>query len=53
MNLWSGNLAKPWEKLKLVYIHYCKVYCHNTWQDGNLPWAPFTHKVMWKYDHVV
>ena len=36
--------SRPRDKLK-TYLHYQSAYCHQTWQDGNLPlWAP-AHKV--------
>ena len=25
------------DKLKAIYFQYQSVYCHQTWQDGNLP----------------
>ena len=31
---------------KTIFIYH-KIYAHKTWQDGDLTWQPFTHKVKW------
>ena len=46
------------DQLKLLYLHFCSVYDHKTWQDGDLPLGapvvivtrPINH-IVW-LDHV-
>ena len=40
-------------KLKSLYLHYRNIYGHKTKQYGDLPWLLFTHKIIWRYNHVV
>ena len=44
--LWSRNVARSHDKLKLLYLHYQNVLGHKTRQDG-----AFYHKVTWPYNH--
>ena len=44
---WSCKIS-----LKTFYVHYHSVYCHQTWQDDDLPWGVLTLKshellIMW------
>ena len=47
------GLARPNDKVKLLYLHYHSAYDHKTYQEGELLWATSTHKVMWLYNYVV
>ena len=40
-------------KQKPLHLYYQRVHCHQTWQDGNLPWRTRTHNVTWLFDYVV
>ena len=51
ITLWVLGLAKSHGKQKPLYFQYQSVYCHHTWQDGNLLLQVFTHKVTWNFDH--
>ena len=42
---------RSYDKLK-AYLHYHNGYGHNTWQDGEFPWAGSTHEVSWQYNHI-
>ena len=32
------------QPLKVLYLHYQNAYGHHTWEDGDLPGGPSTHK---------
>ena len=40
----SRGFVRSGDKLKL-YLNYLIAYGHKTWQDGDLPWVTYTHKV--------
>ena len=44
MTLWSCGLARSCDKLKPLCLHYHIAFGHQTWQDGDLFWAAFTHQ---------
>ena len=46
---WSCKIT--WQKP--LYLHYHCVYCHQTWQDGDIHWQAPNHKVTQSFDHVV
>ena len=48
----SRALIIPRDKLKSLYLYYHNAYGHQTWQDGDLPWLSFNHKVIWPYNHM-
>ena len=35
--LWSHGLARSYDKLKPLFIHFCNIYGCKMWQDGDLP----------------
>ena len=56
MTFWSRGVDRSRGKLKPLYLHYQRVYGHQTWQDGNLPWHLWIHdplttwscEIMWQ-----
>ena len=40
-------------KCKTLYLHFCNIYGHQTWQSRNLRWVEPTSKVTWPFDYVV
>ena len=51
--LWSRSLAKPHEKLNMLFLHFTKTNNHQTWQNGDLLWAASSQKVTWPCHRVV
>ena len=53
MILWSSGVEGSRGKLKPLSFHYHSVYDHQTWQDGDFPWAAPIHNVRWPFDEAV
>ena len=53
ITIYSRGLERSCDKLKALYFHYQSTYDRQTWQNVNLPWLAFTHKVIWFFDYVV
>ena len=53
MMLWSRDLAKLYDKLKLLYPHYHTAYGQQTWKGAKSSGLAPTHKVIWPFDQVV
>ena len=53
MTLWSRRIEKSRGNLKALYLHYCKAYGRQIWQEDNLSWETSTHKITWPYHQVV
>ena len=52
VTLSSCGLSKPCDKSK-THLHYQGTCGHQTWQEYNVPWGPFAHKVTWYFDLVI
>ena len=53
MTLWSHDLVRTRDKLKLLYPYGDSAYGHRIWYDGNITWWTSNHKVISHFDHVV
>ena len=53
MTLWSCDLARAIDKLKLLYGHYHNANGHQTWQGSDVLWGGPTHKVTWLFGDAI
>ena len=54
LHLSRDHLVIRWsrDKCKTVYLHFCNIYGHQTWQSSNLRWADPIFKFTWIFDYV-